>query len=294
MPAGSAAQANSASGGNLSTKFAGICVTFGNVKAPVFAVAATQITVEVPAVTPGQVPVQVLRNCEEASELKSNVLTVSAAPASPEFLYLSTAVDGKNPVAALTAEGEFVGAPGSISGANLRPAKAGDILVAFALGLGSDRPGAGGRCAGSGYWFGHSSREHHDRRRVADCARHPLRRCQPVVHRPLPGQPASTRRRPVRKPTPGDPDRRESQPNRGISDHPVGWLGESLLDYMAAGYATSRPPVHPRVLEQAYRQLGAANHSNARSMWGAERVCLRKRSPDLRKAASGWNRRRPC
>ena len=140
MPAGSAAQANSASGGNLSTKFAGICVTFGNVKAPVFAVAATQITVEVPAVTPGQVPVQVLRNCEEASELKSNVLTVSAAPASPEFLYLSTAVDGKNPVAALTAEGEFVGAPGSISGANLRPAKAGDILVAFALGLGATDP----------------------------------------------------------------------------------------------------------------------------------------------------------
>ena len=27
-------------------------------------------------------------------------------------------------------------------------------------------------------------------------------------------------------------------------------------DDMAAGYATSRPPVHPRVLEQAYRQLG--------------------------------------
>jgi SAM-dependent methyltransferase len=27
-------------------------------------------------------------------------------------------------------------------------------------------------------------------------------------------------------------------------------------DDMAAGYATSRPPVHPRVIEQAYRQLG--------------------------------------
>jgi uncharacterized protein (TIGR03437 family) len=140
MLAGSAAQVNAVSGGNLSAKFAGVCVTFGSVKAPIFGVAATQITVEVPAVTPGPVPVQVLRNCEEAAEIKSNVLTVTAAPASPEFLYLSTAADGKNPVAALTAEGEFVGTPGSIPGANLRPAKAGDVLVAFALGLGATDP----------------------------------------------------------------------------------------------------------------------------------------------------------
>jgi uncharacterized protein (TIGR03437 family) len=140
MPAGSAAQVNSASGGSLAAKFAGVCVTFGSVKAPIFAVAATQITVEIPAVTPGSVPVQVLRNCEEAGELKSNVLTVTAATASPEFLYLSTAADGKNPVAALTAEGEFVGTPGSIPGANLRPAKAGDVLVVFALGLGATDP----------------------------------------------------------------------------------------------------------------------------------------------------------
>jgi uncharacterized protein (TIGR03437 family) len=140
LPSGGVAQVNSVSNGQLSTKFAGVCVTFGAVKAPVFGVAATQITVEVPAVTPGPVAVQVLRNCEEAGEVKSNVLTVTAAPASPEFLYLSTAADGKNPVAALTAEGAFVGATGSIPGANLRPAKAGDILVAFALGLGATDP----------------------------------------------------------------------------------------------------------------------------------------------------------
>ena len=140
MPLGSAAQVNSVTNGQLATKFAGVCVTFGTVKAPVFGVAATQITVGVPAVTPGPVAVQVLRNCEEAGEIKSNVLTVTAAPASPEFLYLSTAADGRNPVAALTAEGAFVGVAGSIPGANLRPAKAGDILVAFALGLGATDP----------------------------------------------------------------------------------------------------------------------------------------------------------
>jgi uncharacterized protein (TIGR03437 family) len=140
LPAGSAIQVNSVSAGQLPNKFAGICVTFGGVKAPVFAVAATQISVEVPAVAPGPVAVQVLRNCEEGSEAKSNILTVTAAPASPEFLYLSTAADGKNPVAALTAEGTFVGVAGSIPGANLRPAKAGDVLVVFALGLGATDP----------------------------------------------------------------------------------------------------------------------------------------------------------
>jgi uncharacterized protein (TIGR03437 family) len=140
MSAGSAAQVNSVAAGQLSTKFAGVCVTFGGVKAPIFGVAATQITVEVPAVAPGAVDVQVVRNCEEVSEAKSNILSVTATPASPEFLYLSTAADGKNPVAALTAEGAFVGVAGSIPGANLRPAKAGDVLVVFALGLGATDP----------------------------------------------------------------------------------------------------------------------------------------------------------
>src|SRR5262249_38999360 len=45
-----------------------------------------------------------------------------------------------NPVAALTAEGAFVETAGSIPDANLRPAKAGDVLVVFALGLGTTDP----------------------------------------------------------------------------------------------------------------------------------------------------------
>ena len=85
-------------------------------------------------------PVQVLRNCGTANELKSNTLNATAAPASPEFLYLSAAADGNNPVAAVTTDGGFVGVPGSIPGANLRPAKAGDILVVYALGLGATDP----------------------------------------------------------------------------------------------------------------------------------------------------------
>jgi len=152
MAAGSAPQINAISGGTLSTNFAGVCVTFGGLKAPIFAVASTQITVEVPALTATTVPVQVLRNCGQPGELPSNTLNATAQSASPEFLYLSTAADGRNPVAAVTAEGAFVGVPGSIPGANLRPAVPGDILVVYALGLGATSPAqvVGSPAAGAG------------------------------------------------------------------------------------------------------------------------------------------------
>ena len=140
MAAGSAAQINSVSGGQLSTNFAGVCVTFGGLKAPIFAVTPTQITVEVPTLAPGAIAVQVLRNCTTANQLQSNVLTAAAQPASPEFLYLQANASGQNPVAAVATTGEFIGVTGSIPGANLRPAVAGDILVVYALGLGATTP----------------------------------------------------------------------------------------------------------------------------------------------------------
>jgi uncharacterized protein (TIGR03437 family) len=142
MAAGSAVQINTVSGGQLSTKFAGICVTFGGVRAPIFAVATTQITVEIPTVSAGSIPVQVLRNCDDAAnQLKSNLLIAAAQASSPEFLYLQATASGQNPVAAVSAtDGAFIGATGSIPGANLHPAKAGDILVVYALGLGATSP----------------------------------------------------------------------------------------------------------------------------------------------------------
>jgi uncharacterized protein (TIGR03437 family) len=133
MAAGSAFQVNSISGGVLSTNFAGICVTFGGVKAPIFGVAVTQITVAVPTIAPGTVAVQVLRNCGAANELKSNVLNATAQAASPEFLYVVANADGVNPVAAVGSDGGFIGTNGAT-------AKAGDILVIYALGLGATDP----------------------------------------------------------------------------------------------------------------------------------------------------------
>ena len=140
MTAGAAVAVNQVKDGLLSSNFAGICVTVGSAKAPIFAVAPTQITIEVPDVSAGAVPVQVLRNCGTATEQKSNTLTVTAQSATPELLYLQANADGKNPVAAVGLAGEWIGAPGSIPGANMRPAKPGDVLVVYTLGLGATTP----------------------------------------------------------------------------------------------------------------------------------------------------------
>jgi trimeric autotransporter adhesin len=140
LAAGTTPSVNQVTNGVLSTNFAGICVTVGAVQAPIFAVGATQITIETPEVSPGTVPVQVLRNCGSATEQKSNVLTVDAQSASPELLYLQANADGHNPVAAVAASGEYIGAPGSIPGANLRAANPGDVLVVYALGFGATNP----------------------------------------------------------------------------------------------------------------------------------------------------------
>ena len=94
-------------GFSVPPSFAGVCVTFDGVKAPIFGVAPTQITVAVPTLAPGTVAVQVLRNCATAGELKSNLLNVTAQAASPEFLYLETNADGVNPAAAVGADGGF-------------------------------------------------------------------------------------------------------------------------------------------------------------------------------------------
>jgi uncharacterized protein (TIGR03437 family) len=136
--AGTPAAINAVANGQLSTNFAGVCVNFGSTPAPIFAVTPTQITVEIPAVTPGQVPVQVLRNCGSTTEQKSNVLTVTAQSSTPEFLYLAINADGKNPVAAVGLDGLYIAPPSVVAGA--RPAAPGDVLVIYALGLGATDP----------------------------------------------------------------------------------------------------------------------------------------------------------
>jgi uncharacterized protein (TIGR03437 family) len=126
--------------GRMQTKVSGVCVLFGTAEAYVLGVSPSQLTVQVPVVTPGTVAVRVLRNCGAADELRGDPVNVTAQPATPELLYLRNNTDGKNPVAAANPSGGWFGATDAVPGLRLTPAKAGDVLVLYALGLGATGP----------------------------------------------------------------------------------------------------------------------------------------------------------
>ncbi len=139
-PAGTAKQAGLVNG-QLPTNLAGVCVEFGTVAAPIFAVYPTQINVQVPAVVPGNVPVQVITDCNTTQAVASPPVSIQAQATAPEFFYFTTSASGANPIAAINAvTGGDVGAAGLISGANFTPAKPGDYLTLFATGFGTTNP----------------------------------------------------------------------------------------------------------------------------------------------------------
>jgi uncharacterized protein (TIGR03437 family) len=139
-PAGTAKQAALVNG-QLPTNLAGVCVEFATVRAPIFAVYPTQLNVQVPAVSSGDVPVQVIRDCDTAQAVASPPVSVTAQAAAPEFFHFTTSGSGANPIAAVNAvTGGYVGAPGLISGAKFTPAKPGDYLTLFATGFGATKP----------------------------------------------------------------------------------------------------------------------------------------------------------
>ncbi len=156
-PAGTAKQAGLVNG-QLPTNVAGVCVEFGTVPAPIFAVYPTQVNVQVPSVAPGNVPVQVITDCGTPQAVASPPVSVPAQATAPEFFYFTTTGNGGNPIAAINAvTGGYIGAPGLISGATFTPAKPGDYLTLFATGFGATNP-----CVRSG-----SAAE---RRSESDCA----------------------------------------------------------------------------------------------------------------------------
>jgi len=128
-------------GGNIPTNLAGVCVVFGTQRAPIFAIYANQLNVQVPQVGPGSVDVYVITNCDGAQAQTSNTQTVQIQPASPEFFYFAHNSNGQNPIAAVNAiTGNFVGASGLITGGSFTPAKVGDILTLYATGFGATSP----------------------------------------------------------------------------------------------------------------------------------------------------------
>lgn len=139
-PAGTAQHAGVVSG-QLPTNLAGVCVEFATVRAPIFAVYPTQLNVQVPAVTPGNAPVQVIADCDTPQAVASPPVTVAAQATAPEFFYFTTSSSGASPIAAIDAlTGAFIGPPGLISGATFTPAKAGEYLSLFATGFGATNP----------------------------------------------------------------------------------------------------------------------------------------------------------
>jgi uncharacterized protein (TIGR03437 family) len=139
-PAGTA-QAGALANGQLQTDVAGVCVEFGNVRAPIFSVFPTQINVQVPAVDPGNVAVQVVRDCDTPQSASSAPMNVTAQPAAPEFFYFVPSASGVNPIAAVNSlTGAYIGAAGLIPGATFTPAKPGDYITLFATGFGATKP----------------------------------------------------------------------------------------------------------------------------------------------------------
>jgi uncharacterized protein (TIGR03437 family) len=127
--------------GKIETNVAGVCVEFGNVRAPIFTVFPTQINVQVPAVRAGNVAVHVIRDCDTPQAASSAAANIAAQPTAPEFFYFVTNANGKNPIAAVNSlTGALIGAPDLISGATFTPAKPGDFITLFATGFGATKP----------------------------------------------------------------------------------------------------------------------------------------------------------
>ncbi|MDP8982578.1 MAG: hypothetical protein M3O35_18530 [Acidobacteriota bacterium] len=127
--------------GRIPTNFAGVCAEFNGVRAPILAVFAGQLNVQVPAVTPGTASVQVFANCGSANEEKSGLEPVTIQARSPEFFYFTHGADGRATIAAIDAiTGVFIGAPGLIPGATTVPAMPNEILTLFATGFGATNP----------------------------------------------------------------------------------------------------------------------------------------------------------
>jgi uncharacterized protein (TIGR03437 family) len=112
--------------GKLPSNLAGICVSFGGVPALVTAVFPNQINVQIPALAPGPVTVQVTANCGGTNPVASNRGAVQVDTASPEFYSSADLASGRSSIAAINVA----------SG----PITAGSIVEAYGTGWGETSP----------------------------------------------------------------------------------------------------------------------------------------------------------
>ncbi len=138
-------QATDLVNGKIPTTLAGVCVSLGGTPAAMFGVYPNQLNVQVPALPPGPVTVQVTMNCGKSNAVTSNYGGVVMQSASPEFFsFLPDPIAGKNSITAINAlTYALVGPAGLLPGATLTPAKSGEIVEAYGTGWGATNPTIG-------------------------------------------------------------------------------------------------------------------------------------------------------
>ncbi|MEX2299974.1 MAG: hypothetical protein WD733_03495 [Bryobacterales bacterium] len=121
----------------------GVCVEInGGVRAPLFAVTPQQINLQVWAPQERDaIWLEVIVNCGQPNERRSERFDVPVAPATPEFFFFAYNPDGVNPIAAVHEPGgALAGAPGLIPGAVFEPARPNDVVTVYMTGMGETTP----------------------------------------------------------------------------------------------------------------------------------------------------------
>jgi len=128
----------------LPTNLANTCVQAGNTRWPLIYVSTLQINaVADPLSTSGTVPISVISNCDQPNQIASTAVNVNVAAETPQFLFDVQNPSGQNEVVAVDAlTGAKIGPPGLIADETFTPAKAGEILTVYCVGLGATSPAA--------------------------------------------------------------------------------------------------------------------------------------------------------
>jgi uncharacterized protein (TIGR03437 family) len=131
--------------GALPTTLGGVCVEIGGTAAFMINVRPNQLNVQSPSgLDPTQpATVQVVTNCGQPNEARSDPMNVNTSAAAPELFYATQSADGNNPIAGINVTTKATLSPSAA-------VKPGDILTLYATGLGATSPSiAAGQLPGS-------------------------------------------------------------------------------------------------------------------------------------------------
>jgi trimeric autotransporter adhesin len=144
--------------GNVPTKFQGICLEIGGVRAFIFGASDTQINFQTPALPiSASTSVKVISGCDTSAPLSSAIVNVAIQTATPEFFYFAYNADGRNPIAATDSlTGAILVSSTLFPGAGFQPAHQSEYVTAYATGFGPTNPpvvpgtlGVGGQVTGA-------------------------------------------------------------------------------------------------------------------------------------------------